>query len=288
MNFKNTSVKIRTTIISTLSALLIGIIVGLFIPQNKSGNEILTDIKQELGSEVKLPEFTPLNQEKNPSATKLTVLSATLVAVEETIDQKETTASTSQLSGIRILGEVQNTGNQSVKNTKTIVRFYDQDKQLLATKVGIWNQSYKFTPLEPEQINVYDFLIAKPPKSSSITIAMEPAESDDAEKLKNLDLSSLKFKNKKLEAQTIERQKGKINYYKFSGTLTNIAKYEIINPEVYVWIKNDKGKVVGLGSKIFETDLLIPKQELKVDLLILPVSNEAMLNYETKILGEKL
>lgn len=202
-----------------------------------------------------------------------------------------------KLAGIRVLGEVKNIGQKTAKGAKAIVRFYaspnktsaNQDKQLklVATKVASFNQNYQWLALKPNEVNVYDLLIPNPPASETITIEFK-ADSESAPKSKSESLSELKVKSKKLEDASLKRGQEELAYFKFSAVLTNLSEKEIVNPGLYVWLKNDEGKVIGFASKTFETDILIPNQEMEANLLIVPVSAGTMFGYEVKTFGERI
>jgi len=98
----------------------------------------------------------------------------------------------------------------------------------------------------------------------------------------------LKIKEKKLEPAVIKRGQDELAYFKFSGILINKSSAEIVNPGLYVWLKSEEGKVIGIASKTFEADLLLPEQELEAILLLIPVSTGKTFDFEVKTFGEKL
>ena len=238
------------------------------------------------------------------------------------------------LAAIRILGEVENVGGETVTEAKPIVRFYGKSKgeaaglgeiersseeeegltltpspnaplnlnlqtspRLLATKVGQWNEGYKFLPLAPGEINVYDLVVREPPESETVTIEIRAGsaeenpsglESSTRRVGESAEPAPLKIKQKNLESAEVQQGQQKLAYYKFSGTLVNTGEQELINPGIYVWLKNDQNKVIGLSSKTFENDLLAPKQELEVKILIIPVSTDQVWEDKIKTYGKKI
>jgi hypothetical protein len=326
---KEKKIKIsKKFIISALVVLLIGVGLGLNLPRSKDDLNALKQLENVLGSDVKLPEvdLSPsfkvsskslgLNGTGALNISALKVLSANLIGIPGKAEAQKpaqkpsfkvsskssglnsaeaTDSAKPKLAGIRILGEVENTGKDTVRDAKIIIRFFRNGK-LIAKKLGAWNQTYKFIPLSPGEINVYDVLVPSPPESDSVTIEMEEMEPGDSPKpgfkgfLKAWLFSSpaLKIKEASIKPAVVEQQGQKLSYYKFSGTLVNTADWEISNPGIYVWIRNDKGKVIGIGSQFFESDLLIPEATLEAKIAIVPVSAEEMFDYKVKTFGKKL
>jgi hypothetical protein len=244
-------------------------------------------------------------QESSPTA-RLRVLNGRVVPVYErqnsNVKTGETTGSaepqkevqTVRLAGLRILGEMENIGAETVRGATPVLRFYDADDQLITTKVAQWND--EFIPLDPGQKQVYDVLIPDPPKSETISIEMRSSPIEEGQTLDKVrPLEGLKIKENQLEPAEYERkdpktkEKVKIKYYKFSGSLVNTADFEVVSPTVYVWIKNDKNEVIGVTKKVYSTDILAPGQELPVNLLIVPVAEEEeVFSHEVTALGERL
>jgi len=238
----------------------------------------------------------------NSGSSELKVLSANMVGIWDK----------SELVGLRIIGEIKNISNQVINGAKPVIRFYGNEK-LMATKVGNWNEGYQFLKLEPGEINVYDILIPNPPESEMITVEMRGESADDPEgtirnsfdpgSSEDFDPGSsfpdrgnsgssatyLKIKEKNLSKEILEKDNQKMIYYKFTGILININPAEIINPRIYVWLKNDQGKVIASAYKTFESDLLTKNQELEVNLLLIPFTPDSkQFEYEVKTWGERL
>lgn len=198
------------------------------------------------------------------------------------------------LAGVRIMGEIQNVGGSTVYEANAFVRFYDQNKNVLAIKVGEWSQGYKFLPLAPEVTGVYDVVVLNPPEFETVTIEMKVDIADKRLSLKDpkgsafYDTESLKVKSKALEPTTTQQGNQQINYFTFNGTLVNKGKAEIVNPAIYVWLKNREGKVIGLAAKTLASDLLLPEQELSVSLFVIPVTTDEMASFEVRTFGEQL
>lgn len=189
--------------------------------------------------------------------------------------------------GIRVVGEMKNVGKEVITGAKAIIKFYDEEEKILATKIGNWTEGYEFLALEPDEVNVYDLLVPNPPKSKWISIQLKKDPSEKANRLRS---ANLKIKEKSLEEASLKQDEEEIVYYKFKGILINTDEAEVINPKVYLWLKNDEGKVIGVTYKTFEADLLTKDKELEVNLLVVPftLEKEKVFGYEMKAFGEVL
>lgn len=189
--------------------------------------------------------------------------------------------------GIRIVGEMKNIGKEVISGAKAIIKFYDDDEKLLATKIGNWTEGYEFLSLGPEEINVYDLLVPNPPEAKWISIQLKEDRSEGISRSRIL--PELKVKEKSLEETSLEQDEEVLFYYKFKAILVNTEEGEIINPKVYLWLKDAEGKVIGVAYKNFEADLVTQDQELEANLLLVPfTSEEELFSYEVKVFGEKL
>lgn len=191
----------------------------------------------------------------------LKILSATLVGVK----------TENNTPGVRILGEVENQGENRIDNVRAVVHFFDKEKQVLASKIAEFNhyQGYEFLALNPGEINVYDVLVFEPPVSESLSIEMRSEA-----KSQKLKVESLKIKGQNLEPTIFKKDGQQIPYFKFTGTLVNQNNFEVVNPGVYVWLKDEEDKVMATGYRIFKNNLLGPGQELEVELGLLPFKKE--------------
>jgi hypothetical protein len=271
--------------------LLLGLGIGLNLPKKESDLDRIKNLTSNIESEIKLPEVILGDSDLNPDDPNkldivndkhLKVISANMIGIyseaERLQEDPEATAeATPTLAGIRVVGEVQNIGKSSVTDAKVLVRFFDKERTPVATRIGAWNQTYKFLPLAPNEFNVYDVLIPNPPESESITIEFEPADASTPESV-----NAIKIKNKSLNKQTATGNNRQITYYTLTGQLVNISGKDIVSPGVYVWLKNEENKIIALGSKIFDTDLLEPDQELEVELIASPLTTGDMETFEIK------
>ena len=282
-------------------------LIGIYEQQGDkaTGNTSETSDQQQATSNTQ--EGEQLKGEDNPSLedTSEVELSVSPSPSSSNLEPRTSNGAV-RLAGLRILGEVKNIGQETVYSAKALVRFYGQsstsnleplsaDRQdrtsnsLLATKVAQFNQGYQFLPLSPGEINVYDLIVASQPESNTVTVELRAEDSKSSAKSPELSSDNfLKITSKKLEPLTIKKGETELTYYQFSCQLVNKSDAEIVNPGLYVWLKNNQGKVIGLTGKIFETDLLTPDQELEVKLMIAPVNLDEVFNFEVKTFGEKL
>lgn len=302
-------------------ALLVGIGVGLNLPRGEERASFLAFLKNS-PEEVKLPEVV-LGEKTSSEKTQsggIRVLSANLIGIYKESKQskngsppvasgtgqaqKENEATGSaatesaqvrdapqrQLAGIRILGELKNIGKEKIQNARPIVKFYKisgKKQNIIATKLAAFNESYKFLPLSPGEENVYDVLVANPPSSDSVTIEFEVAPEDEEKDSSKLYTNLLKITDRKLKKEVVKNNGKEVSYYKFEANLLNPTQDAFVSPGIYVWIKNETGRVIGFGKKIYEADLLVPEATISAQVNVLPVNAEEMFEYETKTFTEK-
>ena len=190
-----------------------------------------------------------------------------------------------RLAGLRILGEYQNVGNIPSGDVQAIVRFFDENDRLLATKRAEPTSPFRFLPLEPNEISSYDILIPEPPPSVRLQIDLKPGKEQSSDP-ESLSRQQLKFKEKDISLTSTTNQGSNLTYYKFTGTMINVSPNTLTNFLVYVWLKDSEGKVFAMAVKEFRYDLLTPNQELEVLMPILPAKEGEMEIYEVKLWGE--
>jgi len=308
---KNRSSLTKKALISISAILLIGIGVGLNLPRNKEESQVFKMLEQS-PKEIKLPQVNlsydnsgledgqALGQ-ATPSA-KLQVLSANLIGIYEQqqqqrrpaigsqeADQATAAAQQPKLAGVRIIGEVRNIGDETAFDANVLIHFFDENQNLINTKIGHWKEPYSFLPLKPGETNVYHDLVANPPPSASVSLSMERKEKEDSDKNKPSNKTEiLKVKDKKLQPAQVSQQGQTLKYYQFQAVLANIGNKEIVSPGLYVWMKNERGKVIGLAAKVFEADLLTPEATIEAKLNLAPVSEGEMFDYQIKTFGQEL
>ena len=193
-----------------------------------------------------------------------------------------------QLVGVRILGEYQNIGNMVAHDVRPIIRFYDKTGRLLATKRAEPTSPFRFLPLEPNEISLYDVSVPSPPDSQRFQIELKPVPPSKETVSSALSPKYLKLKEKNLEDAVANTEAGTVNYHKFNGTMVNTSQNTLTNILVYTWLKNKDGKVFADGVKEFSHDLLATNQELEVLMSILPAQLSEMESYEVKLWAEPI
>lgn len=289
----NVNTKNRTY--KTYVLLLVALVVG-FLAGRESHRFIWRPVPPELQKlEEEFPKVSLEPETEASPAARLRVLNGRVsgiyeevkdTAADETAESApEQPAPQVRLAGLRILGEFQNIGAEKVYGAKAILRFYDSDEKLVTTKVGTFNQSFTFLPLDGGDINLYDVLVPEPPASETISIEMRAEEGEKGEEKLT---KALKVKDRSLEKDVLKRKETEVEYFKFAGKLVNTTDFNIANPGLYVWIKNDENEVIGMAKKVYEADILTPGQEMDVSILILPSSTGETFGSEVKTFGEKL
>ena len=193
-----------------------------------------------------------------------------------------------ELVGVRILGEYQNVGNMTAHDVRPIIRFYDKTDRLLATKRAEPTSPFRFLPLEPNEISLYDVSVPSPPDSQKFQIELKPVPPSKETASSTLSPKYLKLKEKSLEDAVATTETGTVNYHKFNGTMVNTSQNTLTNILVYAWLKNKDNKVFANGVKEFSHDLLAPNQELEVLMSILPTQLSEVESYEVKLWGEPM
>jgi len=236
----------------------------------KKQTQIAVSSDEEAWDEIALPKIAP-EKPTGTAASKIKLLNANAT----TANLKD--GEGKKMSGLRILGEIQNMGNKMIENAIVLVNFYGADEALMDTKIGVWHQDYKFLSLAPGEINIYEVLIPEPPTSESVTVGIQSIPLDQANSPIRLEI-----KSEKLEGAVLEKDGQQIHYFKFTGTLVNNNDFAVVNPGIYVWIKDDKDKVISASYKTFNDKRLEKGEELNVRLDLLPLSSESKVAYHTR------
>ena len=313
MNFKSLTKITTTAYIKKTGVFLLvfaaGVLVGAYtLPLKK-----IQPLPQIETLEQNLPQ---LNLEQNLSVKEaspgalLRVLNGKVLPVynqpnrsdkpDRSDSPEATEAAIIRLSALRIIGEVENTGDSTVTEATAVLRFFDENNKLITTKIANWNN--EIFPLDPQEIRVYDVVVPNPPKSETIAIELRPlsttSNESNADDQSNQSGSRQKIhpllKNRQFEPAEMERrdpqtkEKIKIKYYKFTATLVNNNDFDIVAPTIYLWIKNDKNEVIGLAQKGFPNDVLATNEELPVEMLIVPLTKEEVFTHEVKVEAKKL
>jgi len=171
------------------------------------------------------------------------------------------------LAGIRILGEVKNVSGQTISDAQVLIRYYNQQGKLIATKLGHWKEPYQFVSLPAGETVGYDVLTTKPPAAGAIVVEFEARSAENKAEFKQ----ELFMLGRKVEPVTVDNQGQETTYYTLSGVLVNRSQQELQTPGIYAWMKNEGGRVIGLGVHNFSADLLPPEASVSAQLNIIPV-----------------
>lgn len=282
----------NTLFLIIIVILLIGLI-SVFFFQKKSSLEpadqsllleegqaqIAVSSDEEAWDEITLPKIAPGKPAAATESKALKLLNAH--AASTNLKNREG----KKMTGLRILGEIQNMGNKIIENAIILVNFYGEDEALIDTKTGVWHQDYKFLTLPPGGVNVYEVLIPEPPTSETISLTIKPNPATQANNSVGLEI-----KGEKLEGAVLEKDGQQVHYFKFTGILVNNHDFAVLNPGIYIWIKDDKDKVIGASYRTFNDKKLEKKEEFDVQVDLLPISSESKVAYHTRGRGfaEKL
>lgn len=191
-----------------------------------------------------------------------------------------------EVGALRVVGEMSNLSSSKVKNVQVLLRLFDENEELVATKVGTWNPSTSFTPLSLGETGVYDVVVpGRPPAFAQASVEIRAAEPEED---KNFVSSAvLELRDQNLELKEAQSEGQTVEYFRFTGKLVNRSQREIVNPGVLVWLKNVDNRVYALASQKFTADLLAPGKKLPVELNLIPFSGGELIDYKVKTFGEE-
>lgn len=234
-----------------------------------------------INGELILPKLSdPSKQglEKVINEGRLNVVSANLVGV---FDQN------GSLTGIRILGEIENFGDRFVNEISPVVRFLDDKGNALGQKIAHASTNFNFKSVEPRGVNLYDVTVDSPPQSEKMEIFFNTVSSSDSAIFETLKIASRSMEIKTAttgaseSAQTVE-------YYLVKGAVVNPLDLPVTEIVVYAWTKNEEGKVFGFGKTEFKNDLLPSGEKIDFQIIVLPVQNNQKIStYEISAWGKR-
>ncbi len=211
---------------------------------------------------------------------QLWVLSANLVGVFKTENapkyrigtESAEPSPTQVLSAIRILGQMYNPGKKPVTNFIPVVRFLDNDNNLKTQKIARYSQNFDFFGLNPGDRGVYDVTVDDPPLTDKVEVVLKPQESD-----KNLRTPvMLKVASRSSQIEPVQMQNGEtVDTYLVTGEVVNTTETSVADILVHAYVKDDEGKVFGLASQDFKSDLIRPGETIPFKILVLPVKTDA-------------
>lgn len=253
--------------------------------------------KEKLGAPTKLPEVTLptigpggdliLTQAsvsgktgKSIVPSKLGVVSANLAAIFD----KE------KMTGVRILGEVVNLGEDYIDSVDPVVRFYDTNQVMISQKIARFSQGFDFKEVSPKDKVVYDVTINNPPTSDRLEIVFNVVSSTDSAKFLSLKIASRSMELKTTEVQSQESSGSaqNIDYYTVSGKVVNTYENLLSDITIYAWGKDISGKVFVFGRADFKNDLLNPSDKVDFKIIMLPIqANQKLESYEIFAWGKE-
>ncbi len=218
------------------------------------------------------------NLNKTVSDGRLAVNSANLVAI---FDQQN------KLTGIRIVGETTNVGDNFVNNVSPVVRFYDKEGKSVGQKIAHETSTFVFHDLASKDKTLYDVTVDSPPQSDRVEIVFNTVSSSDSAIFESLKIASRSLETKNTTMGASESAQT-VDYYIATGKIVNPFGFSVSDIAVYAWAKNSEGKVFGIGQADYKNDLIAPGQAVDFTIMVLPLQNgQKMSSYEISAWGKE-
>lgn len=242
-------------------------VIDVSVPTIINGQLVLPKI----ATESDLTEQSTVNLGKRAN---LGVISANLVPI---VDQQK-------LTGLRILGEMANIGEQTVIGISPVIRFFDVDGKTLAQKIGRISGTWNFFGLSPQEKTLYDITVDNPPQAEKLEIVLNVSSASDSAIFEELKLAS-----RGAEIKTASDSAGQVvEYYSVSGQVVNTLEDPVSDIAIYAWVRNKEGKVFSFNRQDFKNDLLTPGNKIDFKITLLPFkNNETMDSYEVAAWGKR-
>lgn len=200
--------------------------------------------------------------------------------------------------GVRLIGEIQNTGEEVIEDVSSVVRFFDVNEKEVGVKVSEFFPGFEFLPIEPGKVGLFDLFISEPPASERTQFLMEIKKPKEQKKKVALQFVTKQVVEREQEvAQQQEQQlpgstpsaqsTQKVKYLSCFGSFFNDQKMPIKDTVVLIWVKNKEDKVFGYGMKKFTQDLLLPGKSQDFEINFLPFVEEKMVSFEIRVFGEE-
>jgi hypothetical protein len=195
-----------------------------------------------------------------------------------------------KITSLRILGEVENNGTQTVKNATPLITFFDSGGMQIATKVGSWSENYIFPILKTQQKYFYDLTIKSLPDNfANISINFKAANTAENGKNPPEISATLKIKDRIIEEKTATAQNGQeVFYYDFRALMINTGEKSAKNVRAVVYGKDQDKRVFTWGHQEFPTDLFEPHAQQNITLNLLPIKSGRLQETEVFLFGEEL
>jgi hypothetical protein len=244
-----------------------------------------------VNGELILPKIAtasaPISLEKAITPARVMVVSANLVGV---FDQQK-------LTGVRVIGELGNTGERFVTAVSPVVRFFDVDGKVVGQKIGRLSGGFDLNEVPPGEKTLYDVTVDDPPRSDKLEIFFNPVASSESAAL-----DQLKIASRSMEVKTASSDSGgqtgsdsaevqiqqPVDYYIVTGKVVNTFQNPISDIKIYAWAKNEEGKVFALGRTDFKNDLVSPGDNIDFKTMLLPIqSGQTLATYEVAAWGRE-
>lgn len=200
---------------------------------------------------------------------RLSVVSANLVAVFEN----------NKLTGIRVVGELGNGGENYVTAISPVVRFLDTDGNLVAQKIARLSTNFDFRSVGPKESSLYDVTVDNPPQSDKLeilfnTVSSSPSATFEALKISNRNLET-KTANINTSTESAATASGQsVDYYVASGQVVNPYPNPVTEITIYAWAKDESNKVFALGRTDFKNDLINSGEKIDFKVMLIPLRSD--------------
>lgn len=226
----------------------------------------------------------------DPTQSGIQVVSGNILPIQQQPSEEEKQQNPNAqptVGALRIVGEMRNLTSRKVKNVQVLLRLFDENEELVATKVASWNPNFTLPPLDIGETGVYDVIVpGKPPQFNGASVEIRVVEPPkDAPGF--VSSAAFKLEDQNLEEKQASGQGRTVEYHQFTATLVNVTQREIVNPGVQVWLKNSDNRIYALASQNFTADLLAPGQELSVEINLIPFSPGELVDYGVRVYGEE-
>lgn len=197
------------------------------------------------------------------SLPRVAVLSANLSAVYDK----------TQMTGIRILGELSNVGDGFVDSVDPVVRFYNSSGTLVSQKIAQFTSGFDFKEAAPGDRVLYDVTVPSPPTSDRLEIVFNVVSSTASANFLPLKIASrsMELKTADVQSQEASGSAQKVEYYTVSGKVVNTYNELVSDIVIYAWGKDTAGRVFTFGRADFKNDLLSPSDNVDFKIIMLPI-----------------
>ncbi|MCL4390183.1 MAG: hypothetical protein M1484_02035 [Patescibacteria group bacterium] len=230
-----------------------------------------------------LPKVTAGASNLGSVGAKLGVVSANLVPV---MDQQS-----QQVTAIRIIGEMQNTGTGVVTGISPQLRFLDSAGNVVAQKIADLTTGYSVFGVGPGETTVYDVSVPNPPSSDKLEIILNVSQASGSGAFDELKIASRSMEVKTAVAQgaaASESGTQSFDYYTVTGSVINVLSDPVSDISVYAWVKDEAGKVFAFAKQDFPNDLVSPREKLDFRINLLPLrTDEKYDSYEVAAWGKR-